>query len=266
MGCDAARLALLLQSALSVAGRRAPLLDARCCADVINNRVWLRSQNVRIYDTRSRTAAQITVPAHETDVNVISWNPLTAFMLASGGDDGSLRIWDLRSLDAHVASFTYHPRPITSVEWCPHESSMLAASSEVRAVVACCVCVLLCLPDVALCLHAQRHCALHPCVPVHNAHAATDARLDWPQRASRAQDNTVSVWDLALERDPEEERLLAPESAVVDHSAPAQLLFVHAGQSDIKEAHWHPQIPGMIGTTAGDGLNIFKPANVFELD
>ena len=50
------------------------------------------------------------VAAHEADVNVISWNRLAAFMLASGGDDGALRVWDLRNFAAgeHVASFAYH--------------------------------------------------------------------------------------------------------------------------------------------------------------
>jgi ribosome assembly protein RRB1 len=73
----------------------------------------------------------------------------------------------------------------------------------------------------------------------------------------------IAVWDLALERDPEEEQALAPEgNAVAQEEIPAQLLFVHAGQTDIKEAHWHAQIPGMIGSTAADCFNLFKPANV----
>jgi len=39
----------------------------------------------------------VPVQAHESDVNVISWNALVTYMLASGADDGAVRIWDLRS-------------------------------------------------------------------------------------------------------------------------------------------------------------------------
>ena len=73
----------------------------------------------------------------------------------------------------------------------------------------------------------------------------------------------LAVWDLALERDPEEEAALAPETnALAPENLPAQLLFVHGGQADPKEAHWHPQINGLLVSTGADGFNIFKPYNV----
>ncbi len=54
-------------------------------------------KTIRVFDTRERSKPMITVAAHDTDVNVISWNRLVTYMLASGADDGTLRIWDLRA-------------------------------------------------------------------------------------------------------------------------------------------------------------------------
>ncbi|KAF6264703.1 WD40-repeat-containing domain protein [Scenedesmus sp. NREL 46B-D3] len=165
-------------------------------------------KSICIFDTRERGKAMLQVPAADCDVNVISWNRLVGYMLASGADDGGLRVWDLRAFreGGFVSQFNFHRSHITSVEWSPYESSMLATTGG---------------------------------------------------------DNQALVWDLALERDPEEEASLAPEgNASLQEALPSQLLFVHAGQADIKELHWHGQIPGLLLTTAADGFNLFRPSNL----
>ena len=70
-------------------------------------------------------------------------------------------------------------------------------------------------------------------------------------------DNQVTVWDLSVEAD-DEATAATVDPTLIDF--PAQLLLIHQGQGNVKEVHFHPQIPGVIMTTAEDGFNIFKPA------
>ena len=43
--------------------------------------------------------------AHDSDVNVLSWNNGTNYLLASGGDEGAIKVWDLRSFKGYVFRF-----------------------------------------------------------------------------------------------------------------------------------------------------------------
>ena len=72
-------------------------------------------------------------------------------------------------------------------------------------------------------------------------------------------DNQTTLWDLALEADPDADGAHVGRDDLQD--LPPQLYFVHQGQSDLKEVHWHPQMPGVLGTTAGDSFHMWKPAN-----
>jgi ribosome assembly protein RRB1 len=60
--------------------------------------------------------AQISFRAHDCDVNVISWNATSKFLLASGDGKGEFRIWDLRMLNP--SSFDQKQfESITRIRW-----------------------------------------------------------------------------------------------------------------------------------------------------
>jgi ribosome assembly protein RRB1 len=68
------------------------------------------------------------------------------------------------------------------------------------------------------------------------------------------------LWDLSVEHD--EDEMGVNEDSQWGEDVPPQLLFVHQGQKDVKEVHWHPQIPGAVMATASDGFNFFKTISV----
>lgn len=82
---------------------------------------------------------QMTFRAHDCDVNVLSWNNYTKFLLASGDDKGEFKIWDLRKLGAGgqgqkqeidpITRIRWHTKAITSIQFEPREESVLAVSS-----------------------------------------------------------------------------------------------------------------------------------------
>ena len=77
-----------------------------------------------------------------------------------------------------------------------------------------------------------------------------------------AEDNGISIWDLALEADLDEVAKEATGAEMVDYNIPGQLLFMHLGQKEVKEVQWHPQYTSLALSTAMNGIDIFKSANL----
>lgn len=214
-------------------------------------------KHVRIWDTRARNRSMLAVPAHDCDVNVISWSRLVSYLLVSGGDDGTFKIWDLRNFKRCVL-----PVLFLVVLFKHILSSLLDPMAS-----------------------PGPHCASPCMLPLRRPrstspiahfkwHRGPITSIEWAPDDENAlcvasSDNSVTLWDMSLEEDDEAELAFAAskgEAGAVPSSkdprladVPPQLLFVHQGQNDNKEAHFHRQLPGVVFSTAEDGFNVWKP-------
>merc|ERR1712186_27288 len=86
-------------------------------------------QKLMIWDTRSAThnKPSHTVDAHTAEVNCLSFNPYSEFILASGSADKTVALWDLRNLKLKLHSFKSHKDEIFQVQWSPHNETILAS-------------------------------------------------------------------------------------------------------------------------------------------
>lgn len=92
-------------------------------------------------------------------------------------------------------------------------------------------------------------------------HSAPVTSVEWSPAdssvfAASGADDVVSQWDLSVESCDVGSRV----EGVKD--LPPQLLFLHQGQTEVKEVHWHPQIPGVMISTALSGFNVFRTISV----
>ena len=196
-----------------------------------------------------------------SSVEDAQWSPAERDVFASCGGDGRVCVWDARvGSGAPALGVRAHDCDVNVMSWNRRVNYMLATGAD----------------DGGLRIWDLRAIAgndeskKESFVANFQFHRAPVTSVEWARfdgamLASAAADHTVCVWDLAVERDAEEEAAaMAAEgnNAVAPEDLPPQLMFVHQGLRDPKEIHWHHQIPGMCLTTAADGFNAFKAYNV----
>lgn len=187
---------------------------------------------------------------HQGSVEDVQWKRQgtgTKSLFASCGVDRSFRVWDVREPSRTKAALQVlhaHGGDVNVLSWSPLVGELLATGSDdggfkvwdTRKV------------DAGAMANFQWH---QKPVTSLDWHPTDDTVL-----AVSSEDDCLSIWDLAVEDDAAGGQL--PPGA--EHFPP-QLLFVHQGQSDLKELRWHPQLPGVCISTSGSGFNIFKTCN-----
>jgi len=187
----------------------------------------------------------------------LQWSPSEATVFASCSADQTVRIWDTRQGAAPALTVHAHNADVNVLSWSRLTTCMLASGGD----------------DGTFRIWDLRNFKDDTFVAGFSYHKQPITSIEWspfesPMVAVCAADNVLTVWDLSVERDGEEEAAALAASAYKEAEAPspedlpAQLMFVHQGQKDMKELHWHPQISGMLASTAGDGFNIFRPNNL----
>ncbi|XP_072976699.1 protein HEAT STRESS TOLERANT DWD 1 [Typha angustifolia] len=215
---------------------------------------------IHLWEPMSNTWNVDTNPfvGHTASVEDLQWSPTEADVFASCSVDGTIAIWDIRIGKSPAISFKAHDVDVNVISWNRLSSIFMASGSD----------------DGSFSIHDLRLIkgkSGESQVAAHfNYHKQPVTSIEWsPHEASTlavsSADHQLTIWDLSLERDKEEEaefRTQMQEQAIAPEDLPAPLLFVHQGQKDLKELHWHSQIPGMLISTSADGFNVLMPANI----
>ncbi|CAG9530837.1 unnamed protein product [Cercopithifilaria johnstoni] len=180
---------------------------------------------------------------HEDSVEDLCWSPTEEAMLASCSADHSIKLWDTRSASSDACVCTIknaHESHANVISWNQFEPLIVSGGD-----------------DMTLNVWSLKTMQYKEPVARFKQHKAPITSVEWSPHETTTmiasgEDNQVTIWDLALEADSNENIA----------EVPAQLLFVHMGQKEVKEVHWHSQIPGFAVTTALSGFNVFKPINL----
>ncbi|PAV75287.1 hypothetical protein WR25_03647 [Diploscapter pachys] len=182
---------------------------------------------------------------HQDQIEDLAWSPNEAGLLASVASDKSLRMWDTRvppaqACVAHVENA--HDSDVNVLSWNAHDSLILTGGD-----------------DGQLKIWSLKTITSKQPVARFKYHKKPITSVEWhPTETTTfmasSEDNQTTIWDIAMEADGGDEQSI--------EGVPPQLLFIHMGQKEVKELHWHRQIPGLCLNTAVDGFNVFRPINM----
>ncbi|XP_058123680.1 glutamate-rich WD repeat-containing protein 1 [Anopheles ziemanni] len=203
-------------------------------------------------DKGSWTVDQRPLIGHTDSVEDIQWSPNEPNVLASCSVDKSIRIWDCRAAPSKACMLTaanVHESDVNVISWNRNEP-LIASGGD----------------DGVLHIWDLRQFQSKTPVATFKHHTDHITTVEWHPKestvlASGGDDDQIALWDLSVEKDEDVEDAVTNDDPRLN-DLPPQLLFIHQGQKEIKELHWHPQLKGVILSTAHSGFNIFRTISV----
>lgn len=194
---------------------------------------------------------------HTAAVEDIQWSPNEASVFASCSSDKSIRFWDAREHRRPALNVSKaHDTDVNVISWNHNETHLVVSGGDDGVIRVW---------DLRVLDRKGDNVNAKPAAEF-KQHREPITAIQWHPKDSSmlcasSEDGTVSIWDLAVERDAEEE---LREGVVLSGAEefPPQLLFIHMGQKNVKDAQWHPACTSLVVSTAQDGLNLFQPSNI----
>ncbi|KAK1261410.1 hypothetical protein QJS04_geneDACA001082 [Acorus gramineus] len=156
---------------------------------------------------------------HTASVEDLQWSPTEEDVFASCSVDGKIAIWDTRVGKSPALSVKAHDADVNVISWNRLASCMMASGSD----------------DGTFSIRDLRFIKGDSLVAHFQYHKHPVTSIEWcPHEQSTlavsSADNQLTIWDLSLERDEEEEaefKAKLKEQATTPEDLPPQLLFVH---------------------------------------
>lgn len=190
---------------------------------------------------------QVPLIGHTASVEDIQWSPNERNVLATCSVDKTVRIWDTRASPQKACMLTAdnaHENDVNVISWNKTEPFISSGGD-----------------DGVLKVWDLRNFQNKTPIATFKHHTNHITTVEWNPLdstvlASGGDDDQIAIWDLSVEKDDTDKN----DPQLKD--LPPQLLFIHQGQKEIKEIHWHPQLPGVMLSTALSGFNVFKTISV----
>uniref|UniRef100_A0A5S6QG13 Glutamate-rich WD repeat-containing protein 1 n=1 Tax=Trichuris muris TaxID=70415 RepID=A0A5S6QG13_TRIMR len=183
---------------------------------------------------------------HEDSVEDIRWSKSEQSVFFSCSSDRSIKIWDARAKPDNACMFDLqnaHDSDVNVIDVSNTQQLLISGGD-----------------DGAVKIWDLRTIKEANPVAVFKYHQGPINSVEWcPHErgvfAASSEDDVVTLWDLTADaiNFTEHENL---------KNVPPQLLFIHLGQREVKEVHWHPSCEGVLFSTAINGFNIAKTISV----